>query len=170
MAYFVRRPHERVEIRESVSTPAGPRSRMLASFVGALFPETLETAAREATRPFDRDALREKAETLGIPIALRRDEPELRAAIARLRSDEPIDPVLLAALRDALRIHNVVPLPEDSAEIALWIGASDEARSDALRGLLRASDRIVRARPARRAREEKAFPRFSSRKGRETRG
>lgn len=164
MAYLVKRPRERVEIRESVSTPAGPRARMLASFVGVLRPETLEEAAREATRPFDPDAICTKAKSLGIPVIERRDEPELRAAIARLRADDPVDPVLLAALRDALGQHDALPVPEDSVDVVEWIGTSEAARAEALRGLLRASDRIVHARPTRPSREEKVFPRFSSRK------
>jgi hypothetical protein len=67
MAYVVTRPHERYEIRESIHTPKGPRSRSLANFA-QLSDDVLRTAAARATRPFDAAAVRAAAERAGAPI------------------------------------------------------------------------------------------------------
>ena len=60
MAYVVARPKGRFEIRESVHTPKGPRSRSLANFSN-MTDAVLATAGRRATRPFDPDAVRAAA-------------------------------------------------------------------------------------------------------------
>jgi hypothetical protein len=52
MAFVVARPGGRFEIRESLHTARGPRSRTLASF-GILTDDVMAAAARRAQRPFD---------------------------------------------------------------------------------------------------------------------
>lgn len=56
MAYVVARPNGRFEVRESSHTPRGPRARTLAGFQ-TLTDEVLARAARQATRPFDAEAV-----------------------------------------------------------------------------------------------------------------
>ncbi|MGA7704577.1 MAG: hypothetical protein WB998_06735, partial [Solirubrobacteraceae bacterium] len=56
MAYVVARRSGRFEIRESLHTARGPRSRTLAGF-SVLNDEVLAAAARRAQRPFDADAV-----------------------------------------------------------------------------------------------------------------
>ncbi len=56
MAYVVARRRGRFEIRESLHTAKGPRSRTLAGF-DVLTDETLAAAARRAQRPFDAEAV-----------------------------------------------------------------------------------------------------------------
>ncbi|HEX3693249.1 MAG TPA: hypothetical protein VHU13_07885 [Solirubrobacteraceae bacterium] len=56
MAYVVARKGGRFEIRESLHTAGGPRSRTLAGF-RVLSDQTLAAAAQRAQRPFDRDAV-----------------------------------------------------------------------------------------------------------------
>jgi hypothetical protein len=56
MAYVVARRNGRFEIRESLHTAKGPRSRTLAGF-DVLGDETLAAAARRAQRPFDAEAV-----------------------------------------------------------------------------------------------------------------
>lgn len=56
MAYVVPRKGGRFEIRESLHTPNGPRSRTLVGF-RALTEQTLAAASRRAQRPFDREAV-----------------------------------------------------------------------------------------------------------------
>jgi hypothetical protein len=56
MAYVVARPNGRFEIRESIHTQKGPRSRSLANF-SLLTDEVLARAAGRATRPFDAGAV-----------------------------------------------------------------------------------------------------------------
>jgi hypothetical protein len=56
MAYVVARRNGRFEMRESLHTPHGPRSRTLAGF-GVLSDDVLERAASRAQRPFDAAAV-----------------------------------------------------------------------------------------------------------------
>jgi hypothetical protein len=56
MAYVVARKGGRFEIRESLHTASGPRSRTLVGF-RVLTDEMLNAAARRAQRPFDADAV-----------------------------------------------------------------------------------------------------------------
>jgi hypothetical protein len=164
MAYLVRRSPTRFEIRESRSTPRGPRSRVLASFRETLTRDALDRAAARATRPFDAAALVRRARALGIPVRKRSREPEARALLSRLRRGDPLDAVLAAALRRALARLPESPIPESLAEVSEWVGASAVERGAALRDLLDLYGRIARSRPARRRRERARFPRFSSRR------
>ena len=166
MAYLVRRSSERFDLREAFATPAGPRSRTLATFRPPLTPEILERAAARATRPFDRAAILARAAQLGVSATERREDRAARELLAGLRAGAPIDPVLVTLLRDALASAESAPVPERLAEVAEWVGAPDAQRGAAVRDLLRLSDRIVKARGAVRSRPKPKFPRFSSRHGR----
>jgi hypothetical protein len=162
MAYLVMRPSDRIEIRESLSTSRGPRSRQLARFAGALTPVVLARAAARATRPFDAAALIRRARVLGIPVESHAQETEARALLARLRRDDAIDPVMAGLLVSALDGVTTTPVPEPLAEVSEWIGSTPTARGAALRDLLDMFGRIVAARPPRRARPREIFPSFSS--------
>jgi hypothetical protein len=164
MAYLVRRPDGRVEIREALATPAGPRSRTLASGSPPLGPELFERAARRARRGFDRERLLARARALGIAIAERREAPSARALLAELRAGASLDPVLVTLLRDALAALPAEPVPAALADVAEWVDRDDAARGAALRDLLRVSDRVVRSREPVRKRRERPFPRFASRR------
>jgi len=164
MAYLVRRGDRRIEIRESVSTPRGPRSRVLVSFTGPLTPDVLDRAAARAHRRFDAAALRRRARATGVPVVDVRQEPEARALLARLRRRDPLDPVLAAALRRALSQVPEAPISDDLVEVTEWIGAGAAERGAALRDLLDLASRIETARPRPRTRERARFPRFSSRR------
>jgi hypothetical protein len=164
MAYMARKRGGRIEIREAVTTRAGPRSRTLASFRGALDPEVLDRAERRATRPLDRADLLARAAALGVPVEERRADDAARALLESLRRGAALDPALASLLRDALE---QVPArgPGNLADVAEWIGADDARRGAAMRDLLRLSDRIARSRDV-RARARKPFPRFRSRRRR----
>lgn len=162
MAYFVRRAPGRIEIRESLSTPRGPRSRTLVRFAEPLTPDVLAEAAARARRPFDAEALVRRARARGIEVAYRSREPEGRALLARLRRPDPIDPVIAGLLRRALRDARAAEPPEALAEVAEWVGASAAERGAALRELLDTYGRIAASRPLRRTRPRERFPRFSS--------
>ena len=56
MAYVVARRNGRFEIRESIHTSKGPRSRTLAGF-SVLTDDILSSAARRAQRPFDPESV-----------------------------------------------------------------------------------------------------------------
>ena len=166
MAFLIRRGDGRIEIRESIATAAGPRARSLASVQKVLGPEAFERAARRATRPLDVEALRARALELGFPVSERREDRRARELLALLRAGGAIDPPLAAQLRDELAEHSADELPVGLAEVAEWVGADDRRRGEALRGLLRVSDRIVRGREPVRSRRRRRFPRFRSRKPR----
>jgi hypothetical protein len=64
MAYIVARRNGRFEIRESLHTSKGPRSRTLAGF-DILTDDILTAAARRAQRPFDAEAVIRSARRAG---------------------------------------------------------------------------------------------------------
>jgi hypothetical protein len=163
MAYLFRRRDGRLEIREAVATPRGPRARTLASFRGALAPEILEQAEARATRPFDRAALLARARALRVPAPARRGDAGARELLARLRAGASIDPTLAALLREALAPAAAAPVPAELADVAEWVGVDDARRGEALRGLLRVSDRALHGREPGRKPARRTYPRFSSR-------
>lgn len=166
MAYLVVRKDARTDVRESLSTAKGPRSRTLATFRGALTPEVIERARARAVRPFDDAALEARAVELGIPVTTRREDRAARALLAHLRRGGVVDPVLVTLLRNELSRAPAAPVPDELADVAEWLGVDAARRAEALRGLLRVSDLVLRARKPVRQRPAATFPRFSSRKGR----
>ena len=163
MAYLVRRGSDRTEIRESVSTEQGPRSRCLIGFRGPLTPSVLARAAALARRPFDPRALARRARAVGIEVVERSREPEARALLARLRRDDPMDAGMAALLRDALSSQSQEPVPEELEDVADWVGASASARGTALRQLLDLYGRIAASRSLTHEPEKPRFPHFESR-------
>jgi hypothetical protein len=87
MAYVVARPRGRFEIRESVHTPKGPRSRTLANFE-QLTDKVLDTARGRASRPFDLDAVRASAvKACNSPAARRPGRRSLGGVATPVRQD-----------------------------------------------------------------------------------
>jgi hypothetical protein len=164
MPFLVLRADGRFEIREAIATPRGPRARSLASARGALGPEVLERAARRATRPFDAERLREKARALGLAVSERREDRAARELLQVLRGGGSLDPLLASQLRGELAQRRD-ETPVALAEVAEWVGADDARRGEALRGLLRVSDRITRSRTV-RSKPRRRFPRFRSKRAR----
>jgi len=167
MAYVVARPDHRpdgtgptrYEIRESISTPAGPRARTLATF-RVLSERVVADAAGRAQRRFDAEKIRARAAALGAP---RRSHEAAAGAItllAQLRRGESLPPALVAELRRALpRASSASPASLDSLESAVdWLGIDDAARGRALRELLDVAGRV----PARPRPLTSSFPRLSS--------
>ncbi len=103
MAYVTANRRGSFEVRESRATPAGPRSRTLASF-RVLDGAAIERARKrsEAATPPDAEELREAALRAGAPVA---PEPVDRAAaetLRRLAKGDELDPMLRRLLLDAL--------------------------------------------------------------------
>jgi hypothetical protein len=163
MAYLYVRKSGRVEIREAHSTPRGPRSRTLTSFKGALTEDHLDRAQSASARGFDPDAIRQRARKKGIPVEASSADVEARSLIARLRRGARLDPVLAGVVRDRLLERESAPVPEELADVAEWIGASDRERGDALRDVLRLYDTIARSRDAVREPQRRTYPRFDVR-------
>jgi hypothetical protein len=158
----IRRQGHSFEIRECLSTERGPRQRPLARFRRVLTPEVLDRAEAAARRPFDRQALLERASRQGIPIAAERRHPEARRLLAHLRAGRALDPTLVALLCDALALRASEPLPPHLNDVAEWVGQSEAVRGKALRGLLRTASRVLRSRGPLREPPVEAFPRFNS--------
>ncbi|HMJ03875.1 MAG TPA: hypothetical protein VK506_13095 [Conexibacter sp.] len=146
------------ELRESASTPAGPRSRTLATF-RTLTPDVIAHAQARAAKPVDAEAIRRAAARAGAPVAGSAEDRaagELISALAHGRSPRPSLRSLLAdALGDAR-----ADAPSDSARAAApWVAASAQERGDALRDLLLLADHL----PAPRTTAKRAFPPIASR-------
>lgn len=139
------------EIRESRSTPKGPRSRTLATFK-EFSDEVVEKARARAVKAPEPAELRDAAIRAGAPLA---EEPVDRAARETLRlvaGGAIVDPMLRRLLLDALgaeerRTAATSPSPtpaiSDAARAASqWIGASLERRGAALVDLLGLADAL----------------------------
>jgi hypothetical protein len=148
------------ELRESASTPAGPRSRTLATF-RTLTPEVIARARARAAKPVGAADVRRAAARAGAPIAAPdadRAAGELLAALAHGRAPRSS---LRRLLTDALG-EDSTSAPSDSARaVAPWVAASARERADALRDLLLLADRLP---PPRAAATRPAFPRIVSRR------
>ncbi|MDX6624324.1 MAG: hypothetical protein QOE75_2256 [Solirubrobacterales bacterium] len=153
------------EIRESRSTPKGPRSRTLATFK-ELSDEVIEKARARAAKAPEAAELREAAIRAGAPLAA---EPVDRAARETLRlvaGGAAIEPMLRRLLLDALggaeRRSSDAGSPaavSDAARAASqWIGVGLERRAAALVDLLGLADAL----PFEIRSEEIGFPRLSS--------
>src|SRR5690242_6537231 len=103
MAYVVARRDGRYEIRESRATPAGPRSRTLATF-RSLTPEVLAQARSRAMARLDEARIRARAAELGARTTPTSAATAARQLLRSLRAGESLPPALVKALRDALPV------------------------------------------------------------------
>jgi hypothetical protein len=164
MAYVVARPDHRpdgrgttrYEIRESVSTPAGPRARTLATF-RVLDARVIADAAGRAQRSFDAEKIRARAAALGAPRRSHEAAASAVALLAQLRHGESLPPTLAAELRRALP-RKKTEVVDSLESVAEWVGVDDAARGRALRDLLDVASRI----PSRPRPRTLSFPRLSS--------
>src|SRR5947208_612020 len=99
MAYVVARRDGRFEIRESRTTPAGPRSRTLLTF-RRLSPDVLAAARARARGAFDAERIRARAAALGASTASGEAAPSARRLLRSLREGETLPPARVKALRD----------------------------------------------------------------------
>ena len=158
----LRARRDRYEIRECRTTERGPRQVTLARFRGVLTADVLDEAAARARRPFDRDAVLQRARALGIPVSTRHRQTTARQLLGELRAGRPIDPTLVALLKEALDALPAEATPEHLEDAAEWIGRSEAERGRALRGLSRTASRIQQSRAALPTIEPEPFPRFCS--------
>ncbi|HUR48923.1 MAG TPA: hypothetical protein VMY88_05230 [Acidimicrobiales bacterium] len=133
MAFVVRRPKDRWEIREAVSTDSGPRSRTLATF-SVLTRETLELARERATTDFDDTHTVGSASRAGAPVQLRRADQLARELLREIAEGERPSVALTQELQAALPDRSHRP------EGATWVGSSLEARGETVADLLSAAN------------------------------
>ena len=147
MAYVVARPGRRYEVRESATTPRGPRSRTLATFV-TLDDDVLARARERAGGELDTDALLRSARKVGAPVSVGTSAADAaaRALLAELHAGRTPTGILATALEDALataresRRRRTLPDPVRAA--MAWAGATLAERGEALRDLLLLADRL----------------------------
>jgi hypothetical protein len=146
---FVVAKRDAFEVRESRSTPGGPRSRTLATF-RELDAATIERVRNRAETPPSEAQLRKAALRAGAPVAVAAVDAAARATLRSLGHGERPSPKLRRLLLDALT-YKEHPATE-------WLGASLSERGETLEQLLLLTDAL----PIRRRRAEIGFPRLSS--------
>jgi hypothetical protein len=146
MAFIVPAKSGRFEIRESTSTPKGPRCRTLVSF-RQLDDTVIEKARGKAGKAIDAMELRRGARRAGAPVARPPADRAARELIAELSKGRQPDPTLRRMLLDLLRGDHgdgAMPSLENEAEhaVAEWMAASPEERGRALVDLLLLADAL----------------------------
>ena len=140
MAFVVRRPGSRWEIRESYSTDEGPRARTLVSF-RVLTDEVIRRASASSGKTLDRHAIVRSARRAGAPIE-RAPADALAASLLRVLAMNPtMNPGIRRLLHDRLEQSGSLPVAVDDG-VCEWIAASDRERGDALVDLLGLADRL----------------------------
>ena len=166
MAFIVPTKRGTFEVRESRSTPDGPRSRTLATFT-ELTDEVIAKAQGRATRPSpSEEDLRRAALRAGASVQGAAVDEAARETLRLLANGKRLDPMLRRLLLDALEREDRSDRPadpdalvSDTARSATeWIGVGPRQRSETLRDLLELADALpVRLRPT-----EIGFPRLKS--------
>jgi hypothetical protein len=166
MTFVVPTQRGAFEIRESRTTPDGPRSRTLASF-RELTDEVIERAQGRTTgQTPSAEELRSAALRAGAPVAGAAVDEAARETLRLAANGQQLDPMLKRLLQDALEREGRADRPadpdalvSDNARSATeWIGASPKERSKVLRDLLELADALpVRLRPT-----KIGFPRLRS--------
>lgn len=166
MAFVVPVKAGRFEIRESRSTPKGPRSRTLASF-RELDRATIEKARERAEGPPPTaEELRAAALRAGAQVAPDPTDRAARDLLAHLARGKAPSPMLRRLLIDALENPDRGDRPADpeaavsssARSVSEWLGASLRDRADTLEDLLLLADAL----PLRRRAADIGFPRLDS--------
>lgn len=117
----------------------------------------LAQAEARARTPFDRARVEERALTAGVPQARQETARLAWQLLADLETGHPVPAALAGALAARLAIQ-AEAMPDTLAPLSDWFGATLQERGEALRDLLRLTDRI----PPRPRRRGKRFPRIAS--------
>jgi hypothetical protein len=140
MAFVAKGKGTSWEIRESHSTPAGPRSKTLASFT-QLDDETIARAEARAGYALDRPSLEMAARRAGAPVQLGASERAARDLIAALNQGDLPRSGLARLLTRSLASANS-QLSDAAQAAAEWIGVSEKVRSETLVDLLLLADAL----------------------------
>jgi hypothetical protein len=169
MAYVTANRRGGFEVRESVTTPSGPRSRTLATF-RQLDDEVIARARERAQKPPSDEELREAALRAGAPIAAAPIDRAAAETVQRLATGERVDPMLRRLLLDALgrqergesfdvpESTNGTAVSAAAREASEWLGVDAERRGEALGEVLEMTDAL----PLRVRAGASDFPRLKS--------
>ena len=165
MAFVIANKRGSFEVRESRATPAGPRSRTLATF-RELTDDVIDRARERADSPPSAEELRRKALKVGAPVGEPAVDAAARETLREMARGAGPSPKLRALLLDALRTESRGDRGEDSdadvsagaRSVSEWIGVPAVERARALEDLLLMADAL----PVRRRPVEIGFPRLSS--------
>ncbi len=142
MAFVVPTKRGKFELRESRSTPEGPRSRTLATF-GELDDEVIERAQARAAKPLDVESLRRTARRAGAAVAPKPADRAARELIAELGRGARPEPRLRRLLGSLLTEGHRAETPADPGQaIAEWMAATPAERGSALVDLLLLGDAL----------------------------
>jgi hypothetical protein len=142
MAFVVPTKRGEFEIRESRSTPKGPRSRTLATF-RELSDEVIAKARSKAAKPPGAEELRNAARRAGAMVAPAPIDRAARELIAELGRGEHLDPDLRRMLVDLLAEGGKSRSAGDAVHsVAEWMSATPEERGTTLVDLLLLADAL----------------------------
>jgi hypothetical protein len=153
MAFVTTGRNGAFEVRESRSTPTGPRSRTLATF-RELDAPTIQKVLERARKPPTRQELVRAALRAGATVAVAPADTAARELLRALGRGEEPDPKLRRLLLDALSGKEQSALE--------WLGTTLDERGDALKDLLLLADAV----PVRPRSKTIAFPRLDSTRSR----
>lgn len=148
-------------MRESRSTPAGPRSRTLATFK-TLTPEIAERARARSATTLDPLELRKAALRAGAPVARGEADRASGELLSELAAGNQPRPLLRELLLDALQPRRQ-RMSDSARAAARWATATPAQRGETLRDLLLLADRLPAGQPrSARAPARPRFPRVRS--------
>ena len=154
MAYVVPRKNGSWEVRETRTTPDGPRSRTLAAF-RELSDEVIARARDRAEKPIDPDQLRQAALHAGAPLEQSRADRAAAQLLEQLNMGREPRRALRRLLADAVKDQDGGL--SDAAQAAQeWVAATPQERGKTLVELLRLGDAL----PKRRRPDRSEFPGF----------
>ncbi len=169
MAYVTANRRGGYEVRESIATPSGPRSRTLVTF-RRLDSEAIARARERARKPPSAEELRAVALRAGAPIAAAPLDEAAAETVRRLAAGERLDPMLRRLLLDALGRQergarlgradeaNGTAVSAAARAASEWLGVDAEERGEALSDLLDLTDAL----PLRPQDPASDFPRLRS--------
>jgi hypothetical protein len=141
MAFVVANRNGTYEIRESRSTPKGPRSKTLATF-RELSDEVVEKARSKASKPVSAEELRKAARRAGATVAREPIDHAARKLIAELGKGRKLDAGLRRMLIDLLEDRKPRSASDAAHSVAEWMAATPEQRGEALEDLLLLADAL----------------------------
>jgi len=154
MAFVVPRKSGTWEIRETRSTPAGPRSKTLASF-RELDAEAIARAQARSEKQLDPSDLRRAALRAGAPVEAPLADRAAQQLLGELSAGRKPRRALRRLLADAVkrRDHR---FSESASSVGEWLMATPEEHGTTLKELLLLADAL----PQRRRPDRIQFPGF----------